>query len=124
MKLNAEMIRVAPHFLLIDQFLGLLGSSGPSQVTFHLLAFDLSCSIFGWKECWTNTCQIWIFGFLNFVVLFESMNTICTVDRSLRFEVLRCARLLSSCSAVGGLSAVSSVSAGRIAIGASVDHDD
>lgn len=51
------------------------------------------------------------------------MDTICTIDRSLIFEVLRYVRLLSSYGAVSALRAGSAMSAGS-AIGADIDHDD
>ena len=47
MKLNAEIIRVAPHFFLIDQFLGLAGSWGPSKVTFPLLVQEINLELGG-----------------------------------------------------------------------------
>ena len=40
MELKPDTMRVAPHFLRFDQFLGLLGLSGPSQVTLSLSVVD------------------------------------------------------------------------------------
>ena len=92
MKLNAEIIRVAPHFLLIDQFLGLAGSLGPSKVTFRPLIQEITQNWVG--GCWMSTHQVWIFELFILAGLSGSMNMIRITASSLAFEVLRWARLL------------------------------
>ena len=93
MKLNAETIKVAPHFLLIGQFLGLAGSSGPSKVTFYLLMKQV---LKFWVEVYLmSTHEIRIFGFFILPRLLGSMNTIYAIGRSLAFKVLRRVWLLS-----------------------------
>lgn len=59
MKLNAEMMRVAPHFLLIGQFLGLAGSLGPSQVTFCLLISECTRAE-GMREESAPSLDLWV----------------------------------------------------------------
>lgn len=99
MKLNAEMIKVAPHFLRIGQFLGLAGSSGPSKVTFYLLMKQV---LKFWVEGYLmSTHEIRIFGFFILARLLGSMNTICAIGKSLALKVLRHVWLLSGRTVVG-----------------------